>query len=133
MRRSVERKGVGKFPAHPNLNHRVLYSMQITAPEIFQHIGIFELLILVGLVILEKSSLVPIHRKKKSFLLVDCWLKCIYINAIYENDNFRSTVECLINIRSIRIGMCNSRINHSALGSRSVRRSDRKEQERQTS
>ena len=50
-------------------------------------------------------------KKKKVFY----WLKCKYINAVYENDNFRCMVECLINIRSIRIGMCNSRINHLRL------------------
>ena len=40
-------------------------------------------------------------------------------------------VECLINIRSIRIGMCNSRINLSALGIWDIvlsGGSDRKEQ-----
>lgn len=103
----------GKLSRSPNSQHcRVLKSMQIKAPEIFQHfqnistfLDWFE----------ERTSPVRTHWKAKRFFI---WL--YIVNAVYENDNVRSMIECLINIwrgtisnRSIRIGIWNSRINQS--------------------
>ena len=48
------------------------------------------------------------------------WLKCTYINAVHDNDDVRFMIEFLINI--LKGTISNSRINHSALAYRSVRK-----------